>query len=129
MNDRFKFRAWGKEDKEFFTWKMIIQHLELSDLESDQFIFQQCTGLKDKNGKFIFEGDIVEWDDGSNGKWRRRCQVIYVPAHYRLVGYYYDVSKPIKHTPIEFDCGAFIYENDGELEVIGNIYENPDLLK
>ena len=91
----------------------------------------QFTGLLGKNGKEIYEGDIVEWDDDSKGKWRRRCEVVYTPAHYRLIGYYYNFSKPEIHQPIEFDCGAFAYEKETEkeLEVIGNIYENPELMR
>ena len=43
--------------------------------------------------------------------------------------YYYDVASPVEKTPIDFKFGVFIYERDGELEVIGNIYESPELLK
>lgn len=126
-----KFRAWDEYNKNFSYWTMndlCNWQDDNPDKPSALEEWTQFTGLHDKNGKEIYEGDIVEWDDNSNGKWRRRCEVIYTPAHYRLVGYYYDVGKPEIHHPIEFNCGAFIYEEDGELEVIGNIYQNKNLI-
>ncbi len=125
-----KFRAWANASKVMFYpdsqdgWE--LQNGELVELPNT--ILMQYTGLKDKNGKEIYEGDIVEWDDGSDGKWRRRCEVGWEKAHYTLIGYWYDVSSPIEKHPVDFKFGAFIYEKDGELEVIGNIYEHPSLL-
>lgn len=135
-----KFRVWNKEEKK---WRLpddeqnngIDQYEyllnlkgELQDNHSEDCIIMQFTGLKDVKGKEIYFGDIVEWDDSSKGKWRRRCAVDWKPAHIVLKGYYYDTQKPETHTPIDFDFGAFIYEKDGELEVIGNIYEHSHLL-
>lgn len=78
----------------------------------------QYTGLKDKNKKEIYEGDIVkikhEFDNTGY-----ICEIIYVDGAFRtkkfIFGSYYD-------------CLYYWYANDCEIEVIGNIYDNPELL-
>ena len=118
MQDRFKYRAWSKERNRYVTDKDIKDifcntydenHylLELEDCSS--YIVEQCTGLKDKNGKLIYEGDVVEvpvlYNGIPTGK-KQRCKVYY------------------KH-------GAFnIYAVKSKyLKVIGNIHETPELLE
>ena len=77
----------------------------------------QYTGLKDKNGKEIWEGDILKIPDGWSGDYhqKERLQVV----SYEVV----DGSQ---------DAGFWISLPDGEgwskCEVVGNIYENTDLL-
>jgi uncharacterized phage protein (TIGR01671 family) len=83
----------------------------------------QFTGLHDRNGKEIYEGDVVRWDDASAGKYWRVAEVVCKPGHYTF--------RTEKH---DFDMGSFIYCPDtaahcNVMEVIGNIHENPDLIK
>ena len=79
----------------------------------------QYTGLTDKNGKRIFEGDIV------NCTGMPRVYMIDFHEdflHYSL--FYYD-----KELKAIYYCGI-VHKNDGKLiEVIGNIYDNPELLE
>lgn len=107
MEDRFEFRAW-----DWFLKKYIMDHTRvyrLLTMEDNCYIYEQCTGLKDKNGKLIYEGDIVEvpefYNDIPTGKTRRH-KVSYKHAAFNI----YSV-------------------NTEHLEIIGNIHENPELLE
>jgi len=111
------FRAWAVASKKMFYpstedgWELV--HGTLTPLPNT--IIMQATGLKDKAGNEIYEGDIVKgvWHGKSNDK--------------EIFGV------------VDFNEGMFGLENtiDGEnytinrlyIEVIGNIYEHPELLK
>lgn len=117
MNDRFKFRAWDGQkmwtrfalspDGYVLGWDGIKESWAV---EMKKWKIMQCTGLKDKNGKLIFEGDIVK-----NIQWN--------PSTYQ----------------VGFNRGGFCFYNEGDtyyndckylenFEIIGNIYEpfNPE---
>lgn len=119
-----KFRAWDKETKTMNGMAEIYrnrnQEIELHPRD-DEIILMQSTGLRDKNGKEIFEGDII-----TNGK-----AVVDVKNHPTL-GFYIVVND------VECFYGSSIsikdFENDVEefmsvTEILGNIYENPELLE
>ena len=125
-----KFRAWDRELKElrrvtlmeFPEWSVCTQgpdykYYEIGDRNSfkneqtDRCILMQYTGLKDKNGKEIYEGDIVSietwygdakvfWDEGS---WWASPD--YPRCNRRLLA-----------------------RTDEQKEIVGNIYENPELI-
>lgn len=78
----------------------------------------QYTGLTDKNGKKIFEGDIVEFTD----KYRRkgRSDIVFEDLKWKYRWRYY-CENPIVWIGIDVSSVKF--------EVIGNIYDNPELLE
>ena len=82
----------------------------------DEVEFMGNTGLKDKNGKYIYEGDIVT----VNGTWD--CIIEYKQSSCAFV---------LKSIDSRWSVGYFGNYDDIEemLEVIGNVYENEELLK
>lgn len=106
-----KFRAWDNH-----SHKMIYIQDELPKYRG--FEIMQFTGLKDKNGKEIFEGDIVEFCTKWEFPQRFKGQVIYFPESMQY-GFSENGESYYDFTDIE---------NPEILEVIGNIYENPELL-
>ena len=103
-----KFRVWDKQ-KKFMIKTVTIQNLTYKFASNKDHIFLQYTGLKDKNGKEIYEGDIVYIDDEA-------INVVFEEGAFKV------------HT--KYDGDWLLSELDlSNLEVIGNIYENPELLK
>lgn len=125
-----KFRAWLKRDKRMLPVKSIIfetnrvsvrlrERLWVST-EFDEIELMQFTGLKDKNGKEIFEGDIIKCSDGHD-------------YYFGVVAYDKDYGNfgVIEDNDEDMDPFGYLFEwkNVEELEVVGNKYENPELLK
>jgi uncharacterized phage protein (TIGR01671 family) len=82
----------------------------------------QLTGLTDKNGKKIFEGDIVRFREWSNGDMCWIGKVHYEHQQFIVSG---GKNKECE-TPFTLVMSRFIPEN---IEIIGNIHDNPELLK
>lgn len=92
------------------------------------FIVTKCVGLRDKNKQKIYAGDIVKWDDNSNGDyWRVAVVEVKPDIQFRIVK---NTVHPLSCDEGRvFHFGNFIYqETEKYLEVIGNVFENPDLL-
>lgn len=125
-----KFRAWDNYHKEFIfdaqatydnqcRGKGSIHHESFQEvLEDENCIVEQSTGLKDKNGKEIYEGDILGgiWEGGYIG-YCEKCKQFQ----------YYSCGECMA-------CSGDVHwheivEDDGKLEVISNVHENPELVE
>ena len=137
MKDRFKFRVWCKERKEWEKDQVAITNKEnyiidfsnqnftrVTNIDPVQHEINFCTGLKDKNGKLIFEGDILKEKYFDSDKEQFEYAYLQIGYDEKWCSYYQQViDYDYKEAFPEFD---FKEEN---IEVIGNIYENPELLK
>ena len=118
MNREIKFRAWSPHFKRMCIFNDIDPKVFWDDeanfnsfsLKADSFILMQYTGLKDKNGVEIYEGDILDWYHYTLKM--QRAKVIFQRGTFYLIGGCND--GPLSHF--------------GDIEAIGNIYENPELL-
>ena len=84
----------------------------------DHSTIGQYTGLKDKNGKRIFEGDVVVLHGRSLPRWYHEGQHVVVE---------YDGSGFVPLCEYDSDCGDFVIA--GECEIIGNVHDNPELMR
>lgn len=132
-----KFRAlntktgfWFEQDELVFCggnwyedWRRFEdgKHLNMRDCAVMQY-----TGLKDKNGVEIYEGDIVQstWYDVDNNLYKKKGEITYAGAQYVIA---YDSQFDVETGEITYDAHSLTYAEDAE--VIGNIYENSDLLE
>lgn len=135
----YKFRCWDTENKEmlkvqeldfedtFYSGRLSIRTDKYNDyFDMEDMVLMQYTVLKDKNGKEIYEGDIVKsyFENGLGAE--NKCLIIYDEYLCAFMGqelrtkqqYLFNEGNPNK--------------KDKQLkytEVIGNIYDNPELLR
>lgn len=120
-----KFRAWF--DSEMYDKPVVYDgefYLDWREFENGETyngaVLMQSTGLKDKNGNEIFEGDIVKYKSGCNN-------YIEEVAYDKNFGGF---GVRDANADIIFSFGELAEDIDlHSLEVIGNIYENPELLE
>lgn len=125
-----EFRAWWKDTKRFLDcdeWYMTCSgakylHYAVMPYKDDNFIIEQYTGLKDKNGQKIYEGDIVseEFEYGGE-KTKTIWQVRWSDDECAFELHY--VSG------FEVDDCSLVADDEEDYEVIGNIHKQPELLE
>lgn len=132
-NRIIKFRAWHKKEKQMIDWFTLSQSawntqqngikgsLLYSILVSDKDSFEVMlfTGLHDKNGKEIYEGDVItyiDYDSSHEDEYLNKGVVVYCADEMKFT--------ITNRNTVEIESIDF----KEEVEVIGNVFENPELL-
>ena len=136
------FRVWDKQEKKWAD-SSVVQYAGLGTTgwvrePTDRYIIVQYTGLKDKNGKEIYTGDIVKnhWYD-VNGKFIGGLWVVKYGMHSiegqdyysnSGEGFYFDAQSGIDDDTYNIANLPFD-EDKGGIEIIGNVFENPEIME
>ena len=111
------------------------QRCEQKNYWFNEIDIMQYTGLKDKNGKEIYEGDILSFLVKSNRPSPYICEVKWLErmgsfeAVYNNKGHSLFLSDIIEQYNAPDDTLCHLPQEDRSFEIIGNIHENPELLK
>lgn len=117
MNDRFKFRVWDKINDIWVKNFSIDENGYVEGFYNPQqamnrrLVLMQCTGLKDKNGKLIYEGDILQ-----QPQLPHKVVCEWYKDGFWLNGFMNGAKRELR-------------DMHNWYEVIGNIYQNPELLE
>ena len=148
MQNRFKFRVWDKKNKclhspTLYSNFTIVNgtvvkvaatnNTYLSNriaLEIDDAVIMQCTGKKDKNGKLIYEGDLLkplsEDDERVEVVWNEEKARFGLMIQWTDYCYWNGLYEETKTGRDYYELDDYYAE---DFEVIGNVYENPELLE
>lgn len=146
MKDRFRFRAWNDKVRFVYFGPDYCNGCEWWDfpdaIKDKEWIVEQCTGLKDKNGTLIYEGDIVRKDlkqdfkgDSTTPSYYCDCSCIGIVAFNASTGYFMKNAKVFltlnKNKPKKLQDKILKRTRlcAKRCTIIGNVHENPELLE
>ena len=125
--DRFKFRVWDNLRKKYDRYEAIQLHQSGQSCyqspsggmtfpgEDEEYIIEQCTGIRDKNGQLIYEGDIVRYNyPGASAN--------VVAWNHKTCRWVVRAIKDVGMTEAASFCDDGILPTDGYV-IVGNIHE------
>lgn len=118
---QIKFRFFNPPSKSFvenYSYNGLVEELFEQD---DMLIPSQFTGMYDKNDKEIYEGDVVELVSTTKDK-NKKGQIVYEGA-----AFFVKIIKPISTLYLSW-LNHWLFDKE-KIEVIGNVFENPEFIK
>lgn len=123
----YKFRIWDSELNKWASVKNLLltrigenTFYSLPTEDTKRFVLQLFTGLTDKNGKEIYEGDIIK---SSRGNYYYKNFIADVKYSTYSGGFYANILVSLGENI------NLLQDDSHKIEVVGNIFENPNLLK
>lgn len=117
MKREIKFRAWDEERQKMVFNPVYVNppNLDINSVfRGSTLLWMQFTGLKDKNGKECYEGDVVYFEEPTFETEMLKCPIVFHEGSFCA-------KQPAGYIPV--------WDFMEDFEVIGNIHENPELIK
>lgn len=108
-----KFRTWSKTAQKIISWQELKPKF-IKLLENEEYPYMQFTGLHDKNGKEVYEGDIPDENIGIRWNNKKSC----------FEFYWLNNNESCDGDINWYEAPEFLAKK----EILGNVYENPELL-
>lgn len=126
MQDKYRFRAWDKQEKKYIygVEKGLnvvsqptgnIRVLSIAEIDnSERYVLEQCSGLKDNDGRLIYENDIVKMVEDDGDPYTETCLINFKDGIFLVTD---DVGD-------EFVLDDIIDDDEYTINVVNNVHEN-----